>query len=102
MKQYKGVAEVVKKILTDEPATRDSDDLLYYKVCSRIVPGVRQMTFYDVTVKRALHGIPPHETIRRARQKVQADYPELRGTEACLAVRRDQEIAYRAFARGEV
>jgi hypothetical protein len=42
-------------------------------------------------------GIPPFETVRRARQKAQAENPELKGTK--VEARREAEEKYLEFAR---
>jgi hypothetical protein len=47
-------------------------------------------------------GFPCFETVRRARQKLQATYPELKACEEVEAVRSENEEAVRDYARGVV
>ena len=48
------------------------------------------------------YGLPGFETVRRSRQKVQADNPELAGSEAVRRKRAKKETVYREFATSEV
>ena len=42
---------------------------------------------------------PNVETVRRSRQKIQRQYPELRASQRVKALRAEQERAFRAYAR---
>ena len=53
-------------------------------------------------MKMKEYGLPGFETVRRSRQKVQADNPELEGTESTRRKRAKQEAVYREFATSEV
>lgn len=46
-------------------------------------------------------GVPPFETVRRARQHAQAKNPELAANDTVQQYRRENEAAYYAFALGE-
>ena len=47
------------------------------------------------------YGLPGFETVRRSRQKVQADNPDLAGNAAVRRKRAKQEAVYREFAASE-
>ena len=47
-------------------------------------------------------GIPAFETVRRTRQKIQQEYPELASAEAVQGFRAAREEAFRGFALGQV
>ena len=77
MERLKTMQSKVEDILAQYPKARDNDKILvggiyalYYDV------DVHHETFADVIMREDL---PNFETIRRCRQKAQADYPELRG-----------------------
>jgi len=44
---------------------------------------------------------PPFESVRRTRQKVQAEYPELAACKKVSDMRCEKEKEYRAFALGD-
>ena len=46
-------------------------------------------------------GVPPFETVRRARQLAQAKYPELAANATVQQFRRENEAEYYAFALEE-
>ena len=98
------VSEEVLDVLKLYPDTRNSDDLLYYYICRRKLLengyGIANMHFADVWLFRKEFGIPPFETVRRTRQKIQQTIPELRGDTEVEAMRMVKEEEYRAYARG--
>ncbi len=76
MKDYQ---EIVEKILKEHPVTRDDDNKLFVWVCSELKPDVMGKPFGKVMFYAHDLGLPSFETIRRTRQKLQHDKPELRG-----------------------
>lgn len=100
--ELKATKELVKYILTRDPRTRNSDDLLYLRVCEIKGGEVVKRPFWDVLLNRKNYGIPPFETVRRNRQKLQRAYPELAGSEEVEAQRKVNEEAFLEFARGIV
>lgn len=104
MGSIKGVAKEVKDILELYPDTRNGDDLLYYYVCRRKLLengyGIAHMRFSDVWLFRKEYGLPPFETVRRTRQKIQSEIPELRAKADVEAMRMVKEEEYKAYAKG--
>ncbi|MBR5544888.1 MAG: hypothetical protein IKU66_05380 [Clostridia bacterium] len=97
-------ANTVKQILTDEPSTRSSDSLLYLKVIERIAEE-QDIDLEKWSVPYFLRNLshtffPPFESVRRARQKIQAQHPELSANAKVQAQREINEAEYREFARG--
>ncbi|MBR5306861.1 MAG: hypothetical protein IKU47_08055 [Oscillospiraceae bacterium] len=90
---------IVKFMLETEPATRDSDPLLYHRVCEYLNADVLNLPFGFVLKTMQNSNIPPFESVRRSRQKVQRKYPELKGTKKARAKRAKNEQVYRQFAR---
>ncbi len=100
--ELKNTTNLVKRILINEPETRNSDDLLYLKVCEYINIVAVNMPFKDMLLKRKEWGIPPFESVRRSRQKVQEKYPELSGNANVEGHRKLNEEVFREYARGNV
>ena len=73
------VTEVVRNVLTDHKETRDSDFKLICWVYQTIKPDVMSMPFSKVMWNHKDYDLPSFETIRRTRQKLQHDCPDLRG-----------------------
>lgn len=95
-------SKLVKAVLTDIPATRNSDSYLYLKVLERVA-GTTEIDLKGMTVPYFLCNIkklnfPYFETVRRARQKMQRRYPELKAVDEIEAARAENETEYRAFA----
>lgn len=106
MNELKTTAALVKHILETKPQTRNSDSLLYLHVI-RYEANVLNIDFHNMTVTRFLlcmniYGFTGFETVRRARQKIQAKYPELAASDSVSAARMENEKDFRAFARGDI
>ena len=98
MSRVRDVEPKVATILEAFPHTRDSDKLLVLNVYN---------AFYNVGVNDGFAAVmmrtdlPSFESIRRARQKLQAKYPELRATDKVEAIRSAEQEDYRKYAKGE-
>lgn len=92
-------SEIVKLALEVAPETRSNDDLLYLYVCNMINPSVMVQPFHAVLAQRKSLNLPTFETVRRTRQKIQAESPELSGTKECRKARKELEAEFREFAR---
>ena len=97
-------ANLVKVVLQEEPQTRSSDNLLYLKVIERIAEE-KGIDLENFSVPYFLKNMsfmyfPPFESVRRARQKIQAQHPELSAKAKVQAQRKINEAEYREFARG--
>lgn len=95
MERLFDIQNLVEGILLDHPKTRDSDDALYFQIVSSINP---DLSAKEVFLNRETHGLPPYETVRRARQKLQAERPELRGTLRTQIHRKEKEEKFLAYA----
>lgn len=106
MHDLKNTTALVKSILEQDKQCRNSDSFLYLKVLS-VAAKQKGIELEKMTVPfflTNLHGagLPPFESVRRARQKIQAACPELAACEAVEGYRAENEAVYREFARGEV
>lgn len=102
MERLKTTAALVKSVLENDPKSRNSDCILYLnvlKICGeRNGIDVKTMTVSDFLLQLKENGFPPFESVRRTRQKIQAEYPELKSKPEIQAIRAEQEKEYRAFA----
>ncbi len=106
MNDLKAVSAVVKSILAEDIQARNDDNVLYLKVL-QIVSNRNSIDLQSMTVpvfllKMKEYGLPGFETVRRSRQKVQADNPDLAGNVAVRRKRAKQESVYREFATSKV
>lgn len=100
MNELKTLKDMVRQVLIKEPATRNSDDFLYYRICEKINKGCIGLPFCEVIMNRKDYGFPSFESVRRTRQKIQAESPELSSTDDIQAMRSTNEKIFREFARG--
>lgn len=104
-KNLQQLKAIVCEILKTDEQTRNSDSLLYLRVLERVskdadggaVPFSMTVAYFLTHMKD--HGFPPFESVRRARQKLQAEYPDLKACEKVAEMRKENEKEYKAFAR---
>lgn len=102
----KTIKALVKTILEEDQKARNSDSYLYLKVIEHIAEK-KQLSLSSITILNFLLnmadlGFPPFESVRRARQKTQAEFPELSASRIIAEQRSDNEKIYKNFAREEV
>lgn len=101
--ELRNTTALVKDILEQDQKARNSDSFLYFQVLKRL--GKEKdldLDYVSVTVfllNMAEWGFPPFESVRRARQKLQAEFPELSANKTVAAHRAENEEAFRQFAR---
>ncbi len=101
--ELKFIKAIVKSILETDQRARNSDSYLYLKVIEYIAEQ-SHISLSNITILQFLnhmndYGFPPFESVRRARQKNQAEYPELAASKTVADQRADNEIDYRNFVR---
>jgi len=81
IQKINSIKKTVAKILMEEPGARDNDRLLMFKVWADQNPMIRKRNpFLHEFAKDFINGeYADPESIRRTRQKVQEQHPELRG-----------------------
>lgn len=99
MNKLESIAALVKTILENHPETRNSDDLLYLKVCQHFNPSIGMFPFGTVFANLKTYDLPNIKSVERARRKIQAKHPELASDKKVKAARTEEEIKYKAFAR---
>ena len=89
---------IVFNLLKENEVLRDDDDLLILNVYKKL--GITEnVTFCGILRSRKNLGLPSFEAIRRTRAKIQAEFPELKGSERIQRERELQEYKYRELAR---
>ena len=73
------LTSTVEKVLREHKDARDSDFRTIGWVIKLTRPEIMSMSFSAVLWNHKELGLPSFETIRRTRQKIQHDNPELRG-----------------------
>lgn len=96
-------SKLVQTILEEDERARNSDSFLYFKVLKE-VGMLYGIDIDNIAVSQFLLnmrqlGFPNFETVRRARQKLQAEHPELGANDEVEAQRIINERVYRDFAR---
>ena len=106
MTELKNVTELVKTILRADEKARNNDSFLYLRVlqyyaCKNGLDLRRTPVqwFYE---NKDEWGFPPSESVRRARQKLQAKYPDLAACNRVKEKRMEKEREYRAYALEEI
>ncbi len=99
MDSLRNIEGKVRVILEKHPQTRNDDMLLYYFYCNKhaTVP-VGGLPFEMVMKNYKAFLIPCFESIRRARQKLQAKCPELGCSVSARRVRQKQQERYKAYS----
>ena len=105
MRDLKTTKALVQSILERDTRARNSDYFLYFAVLKTIADkhsiDLKSIAITDFLLNMERSPIfPPFESVRRSRQKVQAEFPELAASERVAEGRELNETAYREFARG--
>lgn len=103
MNSLRTTTELVKEVLTTEPQSRNSDNYLYLRVLQRIGMergiDINNMSVVCFLLGLSKSGFPQFESVRRTRQKLQAEHPELRACKEVEEYRDALEKEYREYAR---
>ena len=106
MSDLRNVTSLVHIILEHYPQTRSSDGLLWLKVLERQAYeneiDLRMLSVPSFLPRIKELGFSPFESVRRARQKLQAAYPHLAASDSVENYRSQNETEFRAYAGGEV
>ena len=104
MESIRNTSELVRMALEANPKTRESDTYLYYVICKGLLKAkgvdIAKISLKEGLLHRKEYNLPNYETVRRTRQKLQSENPELAGTEEIEVLRTIQEERYRNYARG--
>lgn len=89
------ISKIVERILNNDPMARNDDRYLYLEVVREIKPSVLYEPFAMAYMDKDL---PSTETVRRSRQKVQEQNPNLGADSDVVAMRDIKEQEFFEFA----
>ena len=102
MTELKTVTRLVKNILEKYEPTRSNDGLLWLKVLEHQAHAkgidLRILSVPVFLTDMRQMGFTPFESCRRARQKIQANYPELAASDRVEHLRAKNEAEYKQYA----
>lgn len=97
---FSNITKIVVYILTNKPATRDDEMLLYCHVINSYGISVKDNSFYFIACELIAKGkIPSFETISRIRRKVQEKYPSLRPSDSVKARRAEKSELFKQLKK---
>jgi hypothetical protein len=101
--RLKKTSDLVHELLINEPACRNSDELLYLFV-ARVIGqkngfDVYKMSACEMLLRRKEYGLPSLKSVERARRKLQELNPELCADDTVEAHRMLLEEEYREYAK---
>lgn len=103
LKKIKSTAQIVEIILVTDKQARNSDSYLYLKVlehqAKQIGIDIKNISLVSFLANSKKWGFAPFETIRRSRQKLQAQFPGLASTDKVQGFKDMQEETFREYAR---
>lgn len=98
MEQLKKISKIVLKILKEDELARKDDMHLFLRVHETLIPSIGNYNTKTVLDLIRQKKLPSWESMRRARQKMQEKYPELRDEETAK-YRYLEEEKYKKFVR---
>lgn len=105
-KELKTTTDYVRTILENDPKARNSDNYLlsatYAAIGNEHGIDLYHMPVLLFFMKLKEYGLPSPETIRRTRQKLQENHPELAACDVVEAAREVNEEVFRDYAKGIV
>ena len=103
MNNLTNASALVKDILTENPAARDSDNLLFYLVCKKILAdhgkNIDTIGFGNLFLSLHKYGLPQFETVGRVRRKLQQTFPELHCSPAVAMTRASNRNAFTDYGK---
>ena len=99
MDNLNSISAIVKYVMEQNPETRSSDDLLYFKVCESVNPTYTNYPFCQIMQNIRRYGVPSYKSVERARRKLQREFPELSADDKVEGFRVVNEGEYKAYAR---
>ena len=103
--ELKKIKDLVFETLREGETFRENDDLLYMNVCIKVFSHndrcLTTMTVGDFFTNRKRYGLPSFESVRRSRQKVMEEHPEMKPCEKVLEARKRNEENFYKFATNQ-
>lgn len=93
------VERLVRQALEKNKESRANDHKLYIEVAYIINPALANVNFKMNFENAKEVGLPPFESVSRARRKLQEKYPELRATIKVQEARKERQIEFEDYAK---
>ena len=93
------ITDIVEHILKEDERTRSNNWELYYAVCKYVNPNALSSKFGTVIRSHREYGLPPFESVTRARRKIVEHHPELAGNDEVEGGRWSYEKKFREYAK---
>ena len=104
--KLKKTSDLVHELLINEPACRNSDNILYWRVLQTIGSSkgidVAKMSVPTLFLHMKDYDIPPITSVGRARRKLQRTYPELKADDTVEGYREVLEEEFREYAKSYI
>lgn len=97
--KIENVEKLVKQALERNKSAREDDHLLYIEVVYIIDPALVNVNFKMNFMNARNLGLPPFESVSRARRKLQEKYPELRANRIVENARIEKQIEFEEYAK---
>ena len=103
MENLNSTKALVRSILERDKMARNSDSYLYFRVIQTIATkhdiDLDKVTVLGFLCNMKQYPFPPFETVRRSRQKVQQENPQLSASKKVEEYRAENEETFLEFAR---
>lgn len=104
--RLKKISNLVHEILINEPACRNSDNILYWRVLQVLGTekgiDVSKMSVPTLLFHMREYGLPSIESVGRARRKIQEQNPELSAEDKVEGYRMLLEEEFREYAKSYI
>ena len=95
------ITALVQEILTNEPNSRNSDNLLFYLICKKLLleqgKDIDTIEFGRLFLSLKAYGLPKFETVGRCRRRLQQEFPCYRCSDEVAMVKSLKEEEFRQF-----
>lgn len=99
MEDLRGLEAQVYDILVKNKDCRNSDNLLYIEILKKNNVNVLNLSVTEFFMHFADYKIPRFESVARTRRKIQEWYPDLMSFEDVRKWRKENETAFREYAK---
>lgn len=97
--KIESVEKLVHQALLKNKSARNDDHLLYIEVIYLIDPSLVNVNFKMTFQCARQLGLPPFESVSRARRKLQEKYSELRAINEVENARKNKQIEFEEYAK---
>ena len=97
--KIESVEKLVHQALLKNKSARNDDHLLYLEVIYLIDPALVNVNFKMTFQSARQLGLPPFESVSRARRKLQEKYSELKAINEVENARKNKQIEFEEYSK---